>query len=756
MEASERTRRTRFGAFELDLDSGALHKRGIRLKLQDQPFQVLALLLEHPGQVVTREQLRLKLWPADTFVDFDNGLNSAVNKLRDVLKDSADEPRYIETLTRRGYRFIAPVENAGDVDQRGFLASIFPGKSMRRLLLFFAAFTLLLVVGLFFYRSNHKSNRASLAAQRSLTRITFDQGLQIGATWSPDGRFIAYASDRGGKFDIWVQQVTGGAPVQVTKGPGQNWQPDWSPDGKSIVYRSEGGGGLFLIPALGGEGLERRISSFGYHPRWSPDGSHILFRTHLAILDDPDRFYVIDTQGGQPRGVLANLTLPTESQYRFDSASWHPDGKRLSILLWGLAPSPRFWTVPLSGGLPVKSDVSPQVAKQFAEASATGTSEFARDAKVSWAPSGDAIYFDRINRGARNLWRMNVDPSTLRGVAAERLTVGAGYDVQPALSPDGKRLAFTSETRHVRTWLFPFDADRGRLNGSGEAVTSPGLESWSPDLSRDGARIAFSAIRGHREELWEMSLADGHEIPIFTDEYLRGGPQWSPDGTHLAYRRFTFSGREGQVCVWSTQTHNEVAVTPPNSLEQLAFDWFPDGRSLLLTVESSDTHRREVWQQPIPTAGSAATPTARKLISDPDHRIYQEHLSPDGKWIVYEGFKESAPVESNIYVTPTAGGPLTRILEGNNWNDKPRWSPDGKTIYYISDRNGVFNVWGIHFDSTHGKPVGTPFMLTSFKNTGPEVADNISEVEFSLVRDKFVLTMEDHSGGIWVLDNVDR
>jgi DNA-binding winged helix-turn-helix (wHTH) protein/tetratricopeptide (TPR) repeat protein len=111
MEAAPQTRRTRFGPYEVDLRSGELYKHGIRLKLQDQPFQVLAILLEHPGEVVTRDELHQKLWPADTFVDFDTGLNSAIKKLRDVLSDSADEPRYIETLPRRGYRFIAPVEN---------------------------------------------------------------------------------------------------------------------------------------------------------------------------------------------------------------------------------------------------------------------------------------------------------------------------------------------------------------------------------------------------------------------------------------------------------------------------------------------------------------------------------------------------------------------------------------------------------------------------------------------------------------------
>jgi DNA-binding winged helix-turn-helix (wHTH) protein/Flp pilus assembly protein TadD len=114
METPARNHPTRFGAFEVDFRSGELHKHGIRLKLQDQPFHLLALLLEHPGDVVTREELRQKLWPADTFVDFDTGLNSAIKKLRDALGDSAEEPRYIETLPRRGYRFIAHVEN-GDL-----------------------------------------------------------------------------------------------------------------------------------------------------------------------------------------------------------------------------------------------------------------------------------------------------------------------------------------------------------------------------------------------------------------------------------------------------------------------------------------------------------------------------------------------------------------------------------------------------------------------------------------------------------------
>jgi cholera toxin transcriptional activator len=107
-------RRARFGLYEANLAAGELSKNGNKLRLQEQPFQVLVMLLERAGQVVTREELQQRLWPADTFVDFDHSLNTAINKLRDVLGDTAANPRFIETLPRRGYRFIAPVEWSGD------------------------------------------------------------------------------------------------------------------------------------------------------------------------------------------------------------------------------------------------------------------------------------------------------------------------------------------------------------------------------------------------------------------------------------------------------------------------------------------------------------------------------------------------------------------------------------------------------------------------------------------------------------------
>ena len=258
------------------------------------------------------------------FVDVDHNLNTAINKIREVLGDSAENPRFVETLPRRGYRFIAPVEGNGVVTPlapppTGHESGFRYWASRSAILV--GAIVLLAAAGILIYKRLHDS---APAAQRLLTRLTFDEGLQVGATWSPDSRFIAYSSNRGGKFDIWVQQVSGGDPVQITREPGQNWQPDWSPDGKYIAYRSEAGdGGLFIVPALGGAGMKRKIASFGFYPHWSPDSSQILFQTtQFGWLN---RFYVANLEGVPPREVLTQLA--SNCHVMAMSAAWHPDGR---------------------------------------------------------------------------------------------------------------------------------------------------------------------------------------------------------------------------------------------------------------------------------------------------------------------------------------------------------------------------------------------------------------------------------------------
>jgi len=754
----------RFGVFEVDLRAGELRKNGSRLKLAGQPFQVLAILLERPGELVTREELQKRLWP-DTFVDVDHNLNTAINRIRDVLGDSAESPRFVETLSRRGYRFMVPVNNdtanGGKSDEVVNTATkAVPKRRKLAVSLLLSALALLGIVGWFIYKDRRIPTSPT---QRSLTRVTFDDGLQIGATWSPDGRYIAYSSDRGGKFDIWLQQVSGSDPVQITKGPGHHWQPDWSPDGKYIAYRSEeGDGGLYIVPAFGGVGSERRISSFGYFPRWSPDSSQILFQTHFTRIDSINKFYVAHLDGGPPSEVLAEFLA--RHKLWPAAAVWHPDGKRVSVWVSSLAaaqslssdaaPSPSIWTVPISGGEAIRMEIAPAIEHKLTEvANGRVGGEHQGDFSFAWSPSGKALYFECGYRGAINIWKMTIEPETLRATAVERLTTGPGPDGSLAVSSDGRRLAFTAKSQQIRNWLFPFDAKKGRITDKGQAITAAGRTAFLPNLSRDGKHVVFSVLRAGVWELWEKSLVDGREAPIIADQHSRGGALWSPDGMQLVYSRLSESGKPDQMMTWSNQTHSEEPLTTLSETQRYPYDWSPDGASLL--VIATDT-QSEVWLVPVGAAPHAET-DARKIISDPKYDLYQPHFSPDGRWIVFEaGANLPTIVESTLYVVPAAGGAWTRITDGKNWDDKPRWSPDGKTIYFVSGRGGFFNVWGIHFDPSEGKRVGEPFPVSNFGRNGLMIPRWIPLVELSLNQDKLVLTMAEVSGGIWVLDNVDR
>jgi Tol biopolymer transport system component/DNA-binding winged helix-turn-helix (wHTH) protein len=762
-ETQSRRRLVRFGAFEADARTGELRRDGVKLKFSGQPFQVLAILLERPGDVVTREELQKRLWP-DTFVDVEHNLNTAVNKIREVLGDSAESPRFVETLPRRGYRFIAPLEPEAS-EEPAAAVPVPPHKSVKRFLVkrflvpkrmvMLGVVILAMGAGFIGYK---KASTHRAVLQRNLTRLTYDEGLQTEATWSPDGSYIAYSSDQGGKFDIWIQQVSGGNPIQVTKRRGQNWQPDWSPDGKYIAYRSEeGDGGIFVIPALGGAGLERKIATFGYHPRWSPDSSQVLLEP-LFTETGFNRIYIAQLDGSPPREVVPEFLA--EKKLSASAAAWYPDGKKITVWVASSSPTPGFWTLPITGGPGIKLEIGAAVQKELAQASGDiGAGQQLGEYSFSWSPSGDAIYFETGYRGARNIWKLKVDPETMRAASIDRLTTGPGPDAGAAVSRDGKRLAYSAKSQRIQTWLFPFDARTGQITGDGTAITPPGRTSIDPDISRDGSYLAYQVPHGEkgglsnldvRNEVWVKSLVDGSEAPVIADqEYSRWFARWSPDGTRLAYGRRNLKTNERQLMVWSRQTHDEEPFAAPNTFE-MSYDWSPDGKWLL------DTTMNGILLAPVAAAPHLETAIRTIPYDGSEYFLYQTRLSPDGRWIVFEAVAKTPKLESALYVIPVAGGTWTRITDGRHWDDKPRWSPDGRTIYFISGIDGFFNVWGIRFDPTTGKPVGQPFKLSKFDRPRLMIPRWIPPVGFSLTQDKFVLTMAQESGNIWVLDNDDR
>ena len=586
--------------------------------------------------------------------------------------------------------------------------------------------------------------------QRTLTRMTFDEGLQAEPTWSPDGRFIAYSSNRKGNFDIWVQSGTEGNPVHVTTSPAHDWQPDWSPDGSQIVFRSErDGGGLFVVPALGGN--ERKVSAFGYGPRWSPDGSQILF--YGSILQtgfEPSNLYLVALDGKPPREVL----LPFIRQFSFPyvRAAWHPDRRRISI--WGRHREAGWslWTVPITGETPVKSAFLPEVERQVKEAAV----EFS---DLRWAPSADAVYFVGVSRGVTNLWKVAIEPQSLRWIAGPaRLTTSAGLDTDIALSPDGNKLAFTARTEQSRIWSIPFDAAIGRTTGPGQPVTAASADAVMPALTSDGKRMAFVTRRSGREELWVKRLDDGRETLLAAADGLsRAVLRWSRDGGRLAYRRSRRTGPESDLSIvlLPATGGDEQVLTSASLARETALDWSEDGAWILGNSTRRTPGRTLICLFPIAAAPRAET-QMRVVAADSEHSLFQARFSPDERWISFNAIKASDAGVSTIYVVPRSGGAWTRVTEAKYWDDKARWSLDGKTIYYVSNRTGFFNVWGIRFDPKSGTPVGEPFRVTTFDSPGQMVLPIPALLELSLAADRMVLPIVEVSGSIWILTNVDR
>ena len=742
-----------FGPFVVDPVKRRLWREGQLVPITSKTFEVLVALLEGRDHIVSKDELLTRVWP-DTIVN-ENNLARQISSLRRALGQRPDQHDFVVTIPGHGYRFVAAVHELSDVvlstpehsdpisrpqrTERWISRSTLVATIGGLLLLVLAA-----TVAPMLLRPTDRHAQP----RRALQRITFDAAaLPRDAAWAPDGQWVVYTSDRAGNADLWKQRLGDPDPIRLTTSEANESQPQWSPDGQSIVFRSErDGGGLHVVPASGG--AERMIARFGYEPLWSPDGTRILFQRSLVLPDLPT-MYVVGLDGTPPHPVRPDVL----SQFNAVHVAWNPDGR---LSLWGTTRNGdlRFVTLPVDGvnngnGTTTQIQIPERVRQEFAHVS-TG--------RFVWAPSRRYIYFEGRAGDTQNVWRITVDPQTEAWIdGPERLTTDAGEETKLALSPDGTRLVFTTTSSRTRLWSFPFDPGDGRVTGEPHPITSGSTGEVDFGARADGSKIAYRTVRAGRNELWERSMSEGRErLLASSTEWKLVKPLWSPDGAKLAFLRCAMRDNTIAVGLLNADGSGERVLTLPGHVEMQGSDWSKDGQAILGACRFNPSDRYSTCLVRLTRANEVADSAVRVIASDPKRNLFNQRFSPDQSRITFLAHDLLSASTSTIYVTPTAGGAWQAMTDGTWFDDKPRWGPDGRILYFVSNRTGVANVYGRRFDNTTGTPLGDPFPVTSFRSAQFVLSPRTVQMDIAITSTQLLLPMTESRSDIWMLDQVDR
>jgi Tol biopolymer transport system component/DNA-binding winged helix-turn-helix (wHTH) protein len=636
----------RFGVFELDVRSGELRRAGVLLSLQDQPLKVLECLLERPGELVTREALRQRLWPGDTFVDFEQGVNAAVKRLRETLADSAESPRFVETLPRRGYRFIAPVER-DDGDRPGLAPSALdqsvsvagkqapstlvekqPSASRRKRHALIAAGAIALVlitIAAWLRRAPPETPVAPLRLD-ALTTLT---GSEYGPTFSPDGSQVAFAwnGEQHDNSDIYVKLVGSSEVRRLTSDAAVDFAPQWSPDGKWIAYvraESPTSNRIRVMSSLGGS---ERVLKFPLRPpaTWSRDGRYLLAgrASEAGGTDHSNGIYMVPVEIGEPQPVT-RAVAPANDGWPAVS----PDGRHLA---YASCQEERY-----------RSNCHIQVLDLDSTFDALGSPHrltqvpFWTIQGIAWSRDGTFIVFAARQGASTNLWRVAVD-GTHEPVRIEVAGMGAAF---PATTASADRLAFSKSTD---------DEDIFRLDVGGIArpVARSSVMDNNAQFSPDGQRMAFCSARSG-DEVW-VAGTDGSKPERLTRGPGRwqGSPTWSPDGKRIA---FDSQAEDGSLHVWTIDVEGGAPQQITKEVgDQVRPTWSRDGQWIYFIWGRASDH--DVWRIRV-SDGQYARVThggAAKI------RAWE---SVDGTGVFYKRQEFDAPV----YFQPLSGGASRPII----------------------------------------------------------------------------------------------
>jgi Tol biopolymer transport system component/DNA-binding winged helix-turn-helix (wHTH) protein len=688
----------RFGLFELDLEARELRKSGVKIKLHEQPFQILAMLLERPGTLVTREELQKKLWRGDTFVDFDLSLNSAVKKLRQALNDDSENPRYVETLYRRGYRFIGSVNGiaTASVDQIELVQNPVSGApsepvliqapppsiSKKRFLIYGAAALVLILAAIVIYQFIPAQPPRVLG----FTQITHD-GLFKVQVFS-DGERLYLTEMQGDHFVVNQVSVAGGETSSVPTPFPNVMIRGVTPNGSSLIVTSfqgtAGGSETWSLPLPSGP--PRRMPDFDANSvTWSADGRQAVFSTGpniYAAKSDLSEARKLVTAGGYVSNV------------RFS-----PDGRKLRFDLGDVAKSSSsIWEVARDG-----SGLRPLLP---------GWSSVPQECCGNWTPDGRYFLFQSFRDGRFSVWALAETSSWLGGSPKPVQLTNGPLDFEfPVVSKDGKRIFVVGS--QPRCELVHYDGESAFESYLG------GSSIRDLAFSPDGKWMAYVTVP--EGQLWR-SRVDGSERLQLTPEGMSGGlPRWSPDGKQIVFMGTNFTTDWRAYLISSDGTGLRELV--PGAESGYDPTWSADGKSIALGF-----------------AIHGATPSGiviydleTKKISplrDSQH-LFSPRWSPDGR-----------------YIAAITNDSLKLMLfdrTSQQWQELasmpigyPSWSHDGQYIYFdtslsedaaflrvrISDHKlerlfslkGVRRFWGPFGSWTGLAPDDTPLLVGDISN----------------------------------------
>jgi len=657
----------------VDLHTHELWKFGTRLKLVGQPFEILALLLSKPGELVTREELRTRLWPADTFVDFNHGLNAAVNKLREALSDSADAPRYVETLPRRGYRFTATIEWVAarpvvaatpspnlpapnvpallSVEDKQTSRTAFtseaaavpapadaqsPSTLPRYLMGAGVLFILLLAAALIVRTVSSFGAGSPTRSMMEHTRPLVAISDTATPAFSPDGNSVAFFREhsQAGESGIYVTAVGSDQLVQLTNNDDDR-SPVWSPDGRWIAFSRQANQvySIHLVAADGGGEQKRKAEQ--------------KIETTAAA-------FTLTSNATTERELTTGGVVPTHAEL-----DWSPDGKFIAF-----AGASGIYLASLADSTVRRISESPPMAEDWGP---------------SFSPDGQKVMFMRNRQiGAPDeIWAVPVSGGAELRLLSERGRISS----VPQWSFDGRSVIFSSNrTGHPALWRVSLDAPDSAVE-----VTQAGSPAWDPAVSRRGYRLAYERLL-RSLSVWQMNISDSDDkrpyltVSSTSDTDQGPGPQFSPDGKRLAY----MSDHSGTMEIWVSNRDGS------NGFQLSAVGgagtprWSPDSQSVVFDVTTPNGSKIVTMSL---HGGAPQTLTA-----DGFHSVCPS-WSHDGKWIYFASPRSG---EWQVWKIPAAGGSPIQITQHSG--HAALESLDGKFVYYAKTPNAEPEIWRVPVD----------------------------------------------------------